>query len=61
MIAELTLADGNPITVNLANVESFQPSDEQTLIVFVDGRRETVQESYDQVAEFLNPARQAGD
>jgi uncharacterized protein YlzI (FlbEa/FlbD family) len=60
MIAELTLLDGNPITVNMETVESFQPSDDQTILRFVDGRFETVQESYDAVAELLNPERQAG-
>lgn len=60
MIAELTLCDGNPITVNLETVESFQPADDHTLLRFVDGRSETVMESYDAVAELLNPERQAG-
>lgn len=61
MIAELTLLDGNPITVNMETVESFQPSDDQTLLCFVDGRSETVRESYDAVAELLNPERQSGE
>lgn len=57
MIAELTLCDGNPNTVNMDTVERFQPSDDHTMIVFVNGRSETVQESYDAVAELLNPER----
>lgn len=60
VVAEFTLADGNPITVNLQHVGSFQPADDGTLLIFVDGRHESVQESYDVVAETLNPERQAG-
>jgi len=58
--AEFTLADGNPVTVNLAQIDYFQPSDDETLIVFADGREITVTESYDAVAEVLNPEKQAG-
>ncbi|MGK2911260.1 MAG: flagellar FlbD family protein [Sphingobium sp.] len=61
MVAELTLLDGGPITVNMNLVESFQPADDFTLIIFADGRQETVVESYDAVAEILNPERQAGE
>lgn len=61
MIAEFTLDDGNPVSVNMKNVDYFQPADENTLIVFADGRELVVKESYDAVAEVLNPERQSGD
>ncbi|NML88776.1 hypothetical protein HHL26_06805 [Sphingobium sp. TB-6] len=60
MIAEFTLNDGNPVSVNMAQVDYFQPSVEGTLIAFSGGRRLEVRESYDAVAEVLNPERQAG-
>ena len=60
MIAEFSLLDGNPVTVNMDQIDYFQPSDENTLIVFADGRDITVTEPYDAVAEMLNPERQAG-
>jgi DNA-binding LytR/AlgR family response regulator len=41
-------------------VDYFQPADDNTLIVFSDGRNLTVVESYDAVAEALNPEKQAG-
>lgn len=40
---------------------SFQPSDEGTQVVFADGRSLELTDSYDAVAEVLNPERQAGD
>ena len=61
MIAEFTLLDGNPITINMGQIDCFQPCDDHTLIVFADGRVLTVHEPYDAVAEVLNPERQAGD
>lgn len=60
MIAEFNLLDGNPIAVNMDKIDYFKPSDENTLIVFSDGRDITVAEPYDAVAEVLNPERQAG-
>ncbi|MBA4756309.1 MAG: hypothetical protein H2050_15895 [Sphingobium sp.] len=61
MVAEFNLLDGNPVTINMDQVDYFQPADENTLIVFADGRSLTVMDSYDTVAEILNPERQAGD
>ncbi|UZW54079.1 hypothetical protein NUH86_11085 [Sphingobium sp. JS3065] len=60
MIAEFTLNDGNPVSVNLEQIDYFQPSDDGTLIVFADGRHIELMESYDAVAEVMNPERQAG-
>lgn len=60
MIAEFTLCDGNPVTVNLAQIDYFQPCDDGTLVVFSDGQQLALQESYDAVAEVMNPERQAG-
>jgi hypothetical protein len=39
MIAEFTLCDGNPVTINMEQVDYFQPCDDGTLIVFADGRQ----------------------
>ena len=61
MIAEFNLLDGNLVTINLAQVDYFQAAGDNTLIVFADGRTLTVVDSYDAVAEILNPERQAGD
>jgi DNA-binding LytR/AlgR family response regulator len=60
MIAEFTLNDGNPVMINMDQIDYFQPSDDGTLVVFADGRQLELQESYDTVAEVLNPERQAG-
>lgn len=60
MIAEFTLNDGNPVSINLEPIDYFQPSDDGTLVVFADGRQLELQESYDAVAEVMNPERQAG-
>ena len=60
MIAEFTLCDGSPVTINLDQMDYFQASDDGTLVVFADGRQLELQESYDAVAEVLNPERQAG-
>ena len=60
MIAEFTLNDGNPVSINMEQIDYFQPSDDGTLVVFADGRQLELQESYDAVAEVLNPERQAG-
>ncbi|WP_461159274.1 hypothetical protein [Sphingobium sp. TomMM35A] len=60
MIAEFTLNDGNPVSINLEHIDYFQPSDDGTLVVFADGRQLELQESYDAVAEVMNPERQAG-
>lgn len=60
MIAEFTLNDGNPVSINMEQVDYFQPSDDGTLVVFADGRQLELRESYDAVAEVLNPERQAG-
>lgn len=60
MIAEFTFNDVNPVTINMDQVDYFQPSDDGTLMVFADGRQLKLQESYDAVAEVLNPERQAG-
>ncbi|MBV2148640.1 hypothetical protein KRZ98_10115 [Sphingobium sp. AS12] len=61
MITEFNLLDGNPVMINMDQVDYFQPADDNTLIVFADGRSLTVMDSYDAVAEILNPERQAGD
>lgn len=61
MIAEFSLLDGNPVTINMDQVDYFQPSDEGTLVVFADGRSLELMDSYDAVAEVLNPEQQAGD
>lgn len=60
MVAEFSLLDGNPVTINLDQIDYFQPSDEGTLVVFADGRNLELQDSYDAVAEVLNPEKQAG-
>lgn len=60
MIAEFTLCDGTPVTINLEQIDYFQPCHDGTLIVFADGRNLELVESYDAVAEVLNPERQAG-
>lgn len=60
MIAEFNLLDGNPVSINMDQVDYFQPSDEGTLVVFSDGRTLELMDSYDFVAEVLNPERQAG-
>lgn len=60
MIVEFTLTDGNPVTINMAQIDYFQPCHDGTLVVFADGRQLELQESYDAVAEVLNPERQAG-
>jgi uncharacterized protein YlzI (FlbEa/FlbD family) len=61
MIAEFSLLDGNPITVNMDQIDYIQPAGDNTLIVFSDGQDITVAEPYDAVAEVLNPERQAGN
>jgi len=60
MVAEFTLLDGNPVTINLDQIDYFQPSDDGTFVVFADGRHLELLDSYDAVAEVLNPERQAG-
>ena len=60
MIAEFTLADGNPVSINMDQVDYFQPCSDGTLVVFADGRQLELEESYDAVAEVMNPERQAG-
>jgi len=47
--------------VNLSLVFHWEPSGENTVIVFSDDSDLTVRESYDAVSEVLNPERQAGD
>lgn len=60
VIAEFTLNDGNPVSINLEQIDYFQTSDDGTLVVFADGRQLELQEGYDVVAEVMNPERQAG-
>tara|TARA_R110000787_G_scaffold208846_7_gene318890 strand:+ start:24573 stop:24758 length:186 start_codon:yes stop_codon:yes gene_type:complete len=60
MIAEFNLLDGNPVTINMDQIDYFQPSDEGTLVVFADGRAMELTDSYYAVAEVMNPERQAG-
>lgn len=60
MIAEFTLHDDYRVTINMEQVDYFQPCDNGTLVAFSDGRKLELQESYDAVAEVLNPERQAG-
>lgn len=52
--------DGNSVSMNLEQIGCFQPSDDGTLVVFAYGRQLELQESYDAVAEVMNPERQAG-
>ncbi|MCW2393521.1 hypothetical protein [Sphingobium sp. B11D3A] len=61
IIAEFTLDDGNPVSVNLALVTHWAPSDDNTIIFFGEGADLVVRESYDEVSEILNPERQAGE
>lgn len=56
---ELTLADGNPVTINSELITCFHPADDGTCIVFVAGGCVEVRESYDVVSELFNPERQA--
>ncbi|EZP65393.1 hypothetical protein BV96_04673 [Sphingomonas paucimobilis] len=37
MIAEFTLEDGNPVSINMDQVDYFQPCDDGTLVVLADG------------------------
>lgn len=60
MIAEFSLLDGNPVTINMDQIDYFQPSDDGTLVVFADGRNLALLDSYDAVAEVMNPEKQAG-
>lgn len=60
VIAEFTLCDGSPVTINLDQMDYFQANDNGTLVAFADGRQLELQESYDAVAEVVNPERQAG-
>ena len=60
MVAEFSLTDGNPVTINLDQIDYFQPSDDGTLVVFSDGRTLELVDSYDAVAEVMNPEKQAG-
>lgn len=60
MIAEFSLLDGNPVTINMDQIDYFQPSDDGTLVVFADGRNLELLDSYDAVAEVVNPEKQAG-
>ena len=60
MIAEFSLLDGNPVTINMDQIDYFQPSDDGTLVVFADGRNLELMDSYDAVAEVMNPEKQAG-
>jgi len=59
VIAEFTLCDGNPVSINMDQIDYFQPCDDGTRAVFADSRKLELQESYDAVAEVLNPERQA--
>lgn len=59
MIAEFTQLDGSPVSINMDQIDYFQPADDHTIIVFSDGREITVKDAYDEVAEILNPERQA--
>lgn len=61
ILAEFTLLDGNPVSINLDRVTHFEPSDDNTIVFFEGGENVVVMESYDAVAEVLNPERQAGD
>jgi hypothetical protein len=52
-LIEFTLLDGNPVTVDTANLAFFQPSDGGTLIVLGDSAQIIVEEPYDTVATML--------
>ena len=60
MVAEFNLLDGNPVTINLDQIDYFHPCDDGTLVVFSDGRTLELVDSYDAVAEVMNPERQVG-
>ena len=60
MIAEFALLDGQPVAMNMDQVDFFQPCDHHMLIAFADGRNLTVIDPYNAIAELLNPKRQAG-
>lgn len=55
MTAEFTLPDGNPVRVNMANVDYIQPADDGALIVFMDGRELQVTDDYEDVVTKLEP------
>ena len=61
IIAEFTLDDGNPVSVNLSLVTQWVPAGDNTIITFSDGKTLVVIDDYDWVSEYLNPERQAGD
>lgn len=61
IIAEFTLDDGNPVSVNLSLVTHWAPADDNTIIYFSDDQNLVVREPYDVVSEYLNPERQAGE
>lgn len=50
---EFTLADGNPLLVNLNALASVQPCDDQTSLHFIGGRCETIREGYAEVHSAL--------
>jgi hypothetical protein len=52
---EFTLHDGNPVSINLSEVDYFQPADDGTYIAFKDGRSITVDEDYEDVRSALEP------
>ena len=60
MIAECTLNDGNLVSINMEQVDYFKPFGNGTLVFFSDGQELELQDSYDAVAEVMNPERQAG-
>lgn len=57
----MRFCDGNPVLVSTDNVTFIQPADEQTLISFVGGSTLVVEDSFDAVAETMNPERQAAE
>jgi hypothetical protein len=59
VIAEFSLAEGGPVSFNLANRDYLKPSEEGTINVLAGGIEVVVTESYDAVAEVFNPERQA--
>jgi uncharacterized protein YlzI (FlbEa/FlbD family) len=48
-----SLEDGNPVSINVAQIVSFETSDEQTLTTLTNGRCLTVRDTLDAVSEVV--------
>jgi uncharacterized protein YlzI (FlbEa/FlbD family) len=51
--AEFTLDHGNPVLVNVAEVVSVEPSDDQTRISLTNGKCVTVRQGFDAASEVM--------